>query len=206
VDPNIFNDSLPVLAENATYYWRVDMVVGSVTITGSVLDFETGVSEIIAIPSSARNPYPAMGASEVRVKDGSTLLWQAGDTDDSVMSYNLFASESSDLSNPVLDVQGLTSPEYPCLPDCLEETVTYFWRVDEVTSTQTITGSVWNFTTHIPLCLNPPAADVTGDCAVTLPDFAVMAAMWLEVTDLEDLIIMAAEWLDCGMALAEDCP
>lgn len=31
-----------------------------------------------------------------------------------------------------------------------------------------------------PLCRNKPAYDITGDCKVTLDDFALFAAQWLQ--------------------------
>lgn len=41
-----------------------------------------------------------------------------------------------------------------------------------------------------------PSADYSGDCSVNLDDFAMMAAGWQTVYDMNDLDEIAAQWLD----------
>jgi hypothetical protein len=125
-----------------TYYWRVDEFDGSATYKGDVWSFTTlgGVG----------NPQPANGA--VDVKQTPILSWTAGAYAASHEVY--FGADQVAVRNATK-----TSPEFKATKARGDETyapgkltweTTYYWRIDEVNSTNPDspwTGKVWSFTT-----------------------------------------------------------
>ncbi len=125
-----------------TYYWRVDEFNPPFTYKGNVWSFRT--------EGTAANPNPAKGA--VGVSPTPTLTWTAG---------NLAASHEVYLGADADAVANATtaSPEHKgtrALGNESYETgkldleTTYYWRIDEVNSTQAGSpwiGNLWNFTT-----------------------------------------------------------
>jgi hypothetical protein len=139
------------LANNTTYFWRIDEVNGSGTTTGAVWSFTTG-----ALPGAASNPSPANGA--VNVSTNADLSWTAGAGTSSNKVY--FGQ-----SNPPGLVGTQTGNSYD--PGTLAGSTTYYWRIDEVNAFGTTTGTIWSFTTEaaFPLVISnvsPPTNAVAS--------------------------------------------
>jgi len=125
-----------------TYYWRVDEFDPPFTHKGAVWSFRT--------EGTAADPIPAKGA--VDVSPTPVLKWTAGGLAASHEVY--FGADADAVKNAVK-----TSPEYKATNALGEETfdagrleleTTYYWRVDEVNSTNPGSpwiGNLWSFTT-----------------------------------------------------------
>ena len=84
----------------------------------------------------ASNPNPADTATDVGI--ASHLRWTAGpDTD----SHDVYFGTS----NPPAFQANQPGEAY--YPGTMSENTTYYWRIDEINSTSTTTGTVWCFTT-----------------------------------------------------------
>jgi hypothetical protein len=123
---NSFN---PALALNTTYYWRIDEVNGPNTIRGDVWSFTTQSGK-------AFNPSPVSGVSNVATN--ATLSWTAGP---GATSHNVYFGTTS----PGTFQTNQTGTTYN--PGTLANSTIYYWRIDEVGGSGTITGDVWSFTT-----------------------------------------------------------
>ena len=125
-----------------TYYWRVDEFDPPFTHKGEVWSFTT--------EGTAADPYPAKGA--VDVSPTPILKWTPGSLAASHEVY--FGADADAVKNA-----GKTSPEYKASKALGEETydarrleleTTYYWRIDEVNSTNPGSpwiGNLWSFTT-----------------------------------------------------------
>jgi hypothetical protein len=125
-----------------TYYWRVDEFDGSTTYKGDVWSFTT--------EGAVTGPNPADGA--VDVSPTQALTWVAGAVAESHDVY--FGSDADAVKNATT-----SSPEYKGPkalgeesydPGKLSLTTTYYWRIDEVNSTNPDSpwaGNIWSFTT-----------------------------------------------------------
>jgi hypothetical protein len=130
------------LALATTYYWRVDESDGSSTYKGQVWSFTTA--------GAVSGPNPADGA--VDVKPSVVLTWVAGAVADSHEVY--FGTDPNAVKNATK-----ASPQYKgtkalgdesYAPGKLLLETTYYWRIDEVNSTNPDSpwpGKVWSFTT-----------------------------------------------------------
>jgi len=125
-----------------TYYWRVDEFDGIETYKGDVWSFST--------EGAIANPNPSNGA--VDVKQAPILSWTAGVYAASHQIYlgtDQEAVKNADTGSPEYkgtNVLGNESYE----PGKLAWDATYYWRVDEVNSTNPDSpwvGPVWSFTT-----------------------------------------------------------
>ncbi|MGA2916665.1 MAG: metallophosphoesterase [Sedimentisphaerales bacterium] len=126
-DANSFNPGL--LAFNTTYYWRVDEVNGPNMVKGDVWSFTTQSGK-------AFNPSPASGATGVVVNP--TLSWSAGY---GATSHNVYFGTT----NPPASIGNQTAVTYN--PSTLANSTVYYWRIDEVGGSGTVTGDLWSFTT-----------------------------------------------------------
>jgi len=125
-----------------TYYWRVDEFDGFETHKGDVWSFTT--------QGAASGPNPADGA--LGVNPVAVLTWDAGAVAASHGVY--FGSDADAVTNATT-----ASPEYKGPKALGEESyetgrlllgTTYYWRIDEVNSTNPDSpwaGKVWSFTT-----------------------------------------------------------
>jgi hypothetical protein len=123
------------LANDTTYYWRIDEVNGGGTTTGTVWTFTT----IVAAPGQASNPSPADSAVDVDID--ADLSWTPGSGSTSSDVY--FGTDSTPDSGEFQGNQTATTYD----PGTLANGATYYWRVDEVNAGGTTTGTVWSFTT-----------------------------------------------------------
>lgn len=139
------------LSGNTTYWWRIDEANAQGTTTGPLWSFTT-VAAVTpgSAPDPATNPAPTSGATGVAVSQ--TLSWSAGSGATSHAVY--FGTDSSPDETEYKGNQSGTTYN----PGTLTKSTTYWWRIDEVNSTGTTTGTVWSFTTRGPskggVCLN----------------------------------------------------
>ncbi|KPK37493.1 MAG: hypothetical protein AMJ65_14410, partial [Phycisphaerae bacterium SG8_4] len=125
-----------------TYYWRVDEFDPPTTHKGGVWSFTT--------EGTAADPYPAKGA--VDASPTPILKWTAAGL---AASHEVYLGLDAD----AVANAGKSSPEYKGATALGEEMydagrlelmTTYYWRIDEVNSTQPGSpwaGNVWTFTT-----------------------------------------------------------
>ncbi len=122
------------MANNTTYYWRIDERNAGGTTTGTVWSFTTAV----AAPGQASSPSPADRVESVAID--ADLSWTAGS--DAASHDVYFGTEYHE----VPEFQGnQTGTTYD--PDMLEPDTTYYWRIDEKNASGTTTGMVWSFKT-----------------------------------------------------------
>jgi len=125
-----------------TYYWRVDEFDGAATFKGDIWSFTT--------EGAVTGPNPANGT--VDVSPTRILRWDAGAVAASHEVY--FGADADAVKNATK-----SSPEYKGAkalgeesydPGKLALSTTYYWRIDEVNSTNSDSpwaGNVWSFTT-----------------------------------------------------------
>ena len=126
------------LEPEKVYYWRVDEFDGAGTYKGEVWTFTT--------PGAVGSPQPANGASDITM--ATILSWT---TADNAASHEVYLG----LDKDVVRSADTTSPEYKGAKalgaesydaGLLEPDTTYYWRVDEVYTGNTVKGPVWSFT------------------------------------------------------------
>jgi len=111
-----------------TYYWRIDEVNSLGTTTGDIWSFST----LSGQPSA---PSPTDYATGVAIHP--ILSWTAGP---GALSHDVYFGTAS----PGTSQGNQTATTFD--PGALLPDTTYYWRIDEVYSTSTITGPVWRFT------------------------------------------------------------
>jgi hypothetical protein len=99
-------------------------------------------------PGAASSPSPATDATGIIT--APTLSWTAGS---GASSHNVYFGTSSSPTS-IGNQSGTTYT-----PGTLTANTKYYWRIDEVNSTGTTTGTVWNFTT---------GSSSTGGTAISL--------------------------------------
>ena len=126
------------LVAAATYYWRIDEVEADET------TIHTGdVWTLTATPLTASNPDPPDGAKHVATD--VVLSWYEGFT---AITHDVYLGTDE---TEVTDGTGGTfkgnrpGATYPTV--ALQPDTTYYWRIDEVDSTETHTGDIWSFRT-----------------------------------------------------------
>jgi alpha-mannosidase len=92
-------------------------------------------------PGPATNPSPSNGAGSVSTT--ADLSWTSGYA---ALSHDVYFGTSS----PPSFVQNQAGTTYD--PGTMGSETTYYWRIDEVYSGETITGTEWNFTTEKDGC------------------------------------------------------
>jgi len=121
------------MANDTTYYWRIDELNVGGTTTGAVWSFTT----IVALPGQASSPSPADSAVDVSVD--ADLSWTAGS-----------GSSSSDVyfgtTSPGTFQGNQTATTFD--PGTMANDTTYYWRIDEINLGGTTTGNIWSFTTE----------------------------------------------------------
>jgi hypothetical protein len=137
---------VPIVAEIANLsgggYGGGDVMQANLSWSNPSLDKEIIPQSVLLLPVWAGRPTPANGAADV--SQTATFRWDPGDEAASHEVYfgtdagALEAKGSQDIGSEIFD------------PGQLEMATTYFWRVDEVNSTNAgspWTGEVWSFTT-----------------------------------------------------------
>ncbi len=127
------------LESEKVYYWRVDEFDGAGTYKGDIWAFTT--------PGAAGNPRPARGATGVQMV--AKLSWTPATNATSHQVYlgtDKEAVKNSTTASP--EYKGSKTPGNETLdPGKLAWHTSYYWRVDAVYNTGTVTGLVWSFTT-----------------------------------------------------------
>jgi len=131
------------MANNTTYYWRIDEINTGGTTTGTVWYFTTTG----AAPGAATNPSPANSTTNVSVT--ADLSWTAGS---GTISHDVYGG-----TDPTPDEGEFLVNQTATTFDTgtLSTDTTYYWRIDEVNANGTTTGTVWSFTTES--AASPPA-------------------------------------------------
>jgi len=126
------------MANDMTYYWRIDEVNGQGTTSGVVWSFTT--EALPPPPGQAVNPSPGNGATGVSIY--ANLSWTAGSGSTSSDVY--FGTDSTPDSGEFQGNQTTTTFD----PGTMTNGITYYWRIDEMNASGTTTGNVWSFTTE----------------------------------------------------------
>jgi len=124
------------LGQSTTYYWRIDEITGSGTVTGGVWSFKTARTKATLLTSQF---CPAHGATSMPI-GGIILTWTAGAY---AVSHDVYFGTAGSGGT----FQGNQTITSFALPTILTPNTTYYWRIDEVTGLGTVTGDVNNFTT-----------------------------------------------------------
>jgi hypothetical protein len=144
-----------VLANNTTYYWRIDEINADGTTTGTVWNFTT----IVGAPGQASSPSPADSATDVSIT--ADLSWSAGS---GATSHDVYFGTSS----PGAFQGNQTATTFDT--GTMANSTTYYWRIDEINAGGTTTGTVWNFTTVVAApsaASSPSPADSATDVSIT---------------------------------------
>jgi len=120
------------MSNNTTYYWRIDEINATGTTTGTVWSFTTTV----AAAGQASSPSPSNSATGVSIT--ADLSWTEGTGSTSSDVYFGTSSPGASQGN-----QTATTFE----TGTMNNSTTYYWRIDEVNASGTTTGTVWSFTT-----------------------------------------------------------
>ncbi|MHC4738393.1 MAG: LamG domain-containing protein, partial [Planctomycetota bacterium] len=161
------------MANDTTYYWRIDEVNAAGTTTGNVWSFTT----IVAAPGQASNPSPASGATSVSVD--TDLSWTAGS---GATSRDVYFGTTS----PGTFQGNQTATTFD--PGTLDNDTTYYWRIDEVSAGGTTAGNVWSFTTIVSTGeeiiawwqLNDASGGTATDSTVYAHDGTLNGPAWLD--------------------------
>jgi len=140
--PNTGYWHVPGVVPGTTYYWRIDEIQkdGVTIVTGDVWTFT-------AQPFTAFKPDPADGSNTAPV--GPNLRWLEGQL---ALSHHVYFGDSFaavEAGAEETDKGVVDDPNYA--PGELVPLSSYFWRVDEITPDEVVTGSVWSFTTVLPV-------------------------------------------------------
>ena len=133
----------PGLTPGATYYWRVDEILADMTTihTGDVWSF-------VAQALTAYHPTPEDGAVDAVL--APTLNWLAGQT--AVEHHVYFGPDLDAVTQGAAATDEGVVKQTTFTPGDLEAITTYYWRVDETAPGGAVrTGSVWSFTTILPV-------------------------------------------------------
>jgi hypothetical protein len=123
------------LSNSTTYYWRIDEVNSNGTTTGDVWSFTTTSG---SAPGAASSPSPSNSATDVSTT--ADLSWTAGS---GATSRDVYFGTSS----PGASQGNQTATTFDT--GTMDANTTYYWRIDEVNSAGTTTGTVWSFTTEV---------------------------------------------------------
>ena len=149
--------------------------------------------------------YSSGGTDEFTYVDDVSIMAKAPPCQ---TTYNVYFGQTNPPSTLV--ASGITEPVFdptPHIGDMLNSCETYYWQiVADNCCGQTRTGSVWSFKTD-------QIGDIDGTGIVSLTDFAVLAAHWLDIdciesgwcsgadidhstqTDQNDLQLLVEQWL-----------
>ena len=125
--------SLASLQPGLTYYWRIDEVAATVT-KGDVWRFSTN-------DGSAFDPDPA--DEQTAVPLNATLSWTSGCFANSHNVY--FGTDYNDVLNGTGGTAKGNQSENTYSPPTLDYLTTYYWRIEEVGTSETWPGRVWRF-------------------------------------------------------------
>lgn len=121
-----------------------------------------------ATPQAA-NPAPPDGVGYMDVN--VDLSWTAGVN---AVSHDIYFGTDPTPDSGEFQINK-TDPNFDA--GTLQYATKYYWRIDEVNGSNTVTGEIWSFTTQ---CIaGAVTGDLTDDCIVDDWDLRVMARDWL---------------------------
>jgi hypothetical protein len=132
---------IPGFTPGATYYWRVDEIEkdGVTTYTGDVWSFVT---------QALTAYYPSPADVSNTASPSPTLTWMAGS---GATKHHVYFGDNLDAvtqGTAETDKGTLDTTTTSFTPPALESLKTYYWRVDEILTDNTVkAGPVWKFTT-----------------------------------------------------------
>ena len=129
------------LAENTTYYWRVNASNAGGTSAWTDMPSFTTLPGVPSIPALIA---PASGATGIAIP--ATLSWYAVS---GAASYGLQVSTSSVFSTFVVNLTSITATSYAV--SGLNRSTTYWWRVNATNSGGTSAWATSGFTTAAPV-------------------------------------------------------
>ncbi len=129
------------MANNVTYYWRIDEKNTDGTTKGDIWNFTT----IVAAPGKATSPSPANSATGVSVTADLSWTADAGATSHDVY----FGTNQTNVTNATTASAEFKGNQAGATYDTgtMANNVTYYWRIDEKNAGGTTKGDIWNFTT-----------------------------------------------------------
>jgi hypothetical protein len=129
-DTNSYNPG--TLAFATTYYWRVDEVNGPDTTKGDLWSFTT---------QTGKATFLTPADNETDVLSRAVLAWTPGI---GATSHDVYLGTT----NPPVTLVSDNQTETTYNPGgTLDNSTTYYWRIDENYGATTIQGDVWSFTT-----------------------------------------------------------
>ncbi len=128
------------LTVGQTYYWRIDEVNGPDTWTGDIWSFKIA-------PTKAWNPSPYNYEVAVFTDPCTTLSWNPSAEASESQLYFGTSPDSLTLETTISHT-GLSRYSYS--KTGLANDQDYYWRVDQISDSNTMAGDVWNFKT-IPI-------------------------------------------------------
>jgi hypothetical protein len=132
------------LLPGVTYYWRIDEFDGSsIEPAKYIWSFSTN-------DGSAYDPDPAHNATLVDIE--ADLSWTAGC---GALSHNVyFGTDFNDVNDGIGGTSQGPQPGTTFEPGTLDISTNYYWRIDEVGSSETVKGKVWKFRSRSAI-INP---------------------------------------------------
>jgi hypothetical protein len=147
---------IPGFTPGATYYWRVDEIEKDnvTTDTGDVWSFVT---------QAVTAYYPGPADTSNSASASPTLTWMAGSGATKHHIYFGDSLEAVTQGTAETDKGALDITTTSFTPPALESLKTYYWRVDEILTDNTVkTGPVWTFTTVKPVDDFESYTDIEG--------------------------------------------
>jgi len=138
-----------LLDNGKTYYWKID-AVNDLHATGR---WSSEIRSFFVPPLATYNPSPADTAAFVNLN--ATLSWEPGLG--AVLQHVYFGDDFADVSAGTGGTDQGQQPGTEFTPPTLASEMTYYWRIDTVTTSGTEPGAVWSFTTEpdLPLTDDP---------------------------------------------------
>jgi len=153
--------SIPDLAYNTTYYWRIDAKANGVVTTGTVWQFTTR-AQSIDLPERAVNPSPAHSTRDLYINTTTSLNWSNGG---GATSYDVYFGKN--FQPGAAQYVGNTTATSWSLPT-LAYGNHYYWMIKSRNAAGTAKGDIWAFTTE-PSAPYPVITPQPADKSTNLP-------------------------------------
>ena len=129
---------------NSTVFWDVFMWTDDPDYVPTDEDYQNAMT---VLPGAAASPSPVNGATDV--PRDVVLSWKSEEYASPINGNKVYFSENFDDVND--RIGGITqTPSSYAVPQRLEFSTTYYWRVDVITPDGTVLdGTIWSFTTEL---------------------------------------------------------
>jgi len=139
VDTKTYTDEN--LSPSTLYYYRIKAVTATEASVYTISSVTT--PGLTVIPNAPTTPSPANSNQSAEVTLGKVTLGWAGSSN--TVTYSVYFGSSADALTKVADVPYSASPGYQVTG--INNSTTYYWRVDATNIKGTTTGTVWSFKT-----------------------------------------------------------